>query len=508
MDIVKQQHMDIITLGNHELYGANTTDREYLKNLKNFQRSYISSNVDVIDPETGDRTSIGPRFRKFTTKNQGIRVLAFGFLFDFNMNSNHSIIQPVEQTVKEKWFQDAIHDHDLDIIIVAGHIAPRDQTEFVTIFKAIRAVQPHLPIQFLGGHSHIRDYVKYDDRAFAIQSGRYMETIGFASISGVTASRNATATKLPQYDRLYIDNNIGAFHYHTGLDENSFPTDHGRNVSAAIVSARKILDLDRPFGCAPQDFWLDRAPYGRNDSLLTLLAKDILPDTARNRTEEQRPQMMINNSGSMRFNVFKGSFSVDTSLLISPFTSRFRRLPAVPYASAKQMLRLLNNEDKIQLSALTALQRELDPTVRLEPLGVVVPNVKSRTIAQSGPLLNTLSPAQEFIGPVDEHSRDADSLSYGYTTSDDLGTSGDDTLHKRIVFYSPPNCIASEVYVDEGHPPDHVDVIYNEFVQPWIFLALRFLGLKYAVEDTEVTFDSRLLADIITDWVSEHWKCD
>lgn len=164
--------MDIITLGNHELYGANTTDREYLKNLKNFQRSYISSNVDVIDPETGDRTSIGPRFRKFTTKNQGIRVLAFGFLFDFNMNSNHSIIQPVEQTVKEKWFQDAIHDHDLDIIIVAGHIAPRDQTEFVTIFKAIRAVQPHLPIQFLGGHSHIRDYVKYDDRAFAIQSGR------------------------------------------------------------------------------------------------------------------------------------------------------------------------------------------------------------------------------------------------------------------------------------------------------------------------------------------------
>jgi hypothetical protein len=66
------------------------------------------------------------------------------------------------------------------------------------VFNAIRAVHPTTPILILGGHTHIRDCRKYRDRArcclyvsycmrytvqldgrsIALESGRYMETVG------------------------------------------------------------------------------------------------------------------------------------------------------------------------------------------------------------------------------------------------------------------------------------------------------------------------------------------
>ena len=66
------------------------------------------------------------------------------------------------------------------------------------MFNAIRAVHPYTPILIFGGmrftlvhetvlvfncrihagHSHIRDCQQYDGRTMALESGRYMETIG------------------------------------------------------------------------------------------------------------------------------------------------------------------------------------------------------------------------------------------------------------------------------------------------------------------------------------------
>ena len=63
------------------------------------------------------------------------------------------------------------------------------------VFDAIRAVHPYTPILIFGGmhcytissrvnwriyagHTHIRDCQQYDGRSMALESGRYMETIG------------------------------------------------------------------------------------------------------------------------------------------------------------------------------------------------------------------------------------------------------------------------------------------------------------------------------------------
>jgi hypothetical protein len=68
------------------------------------------------------------------------------------------------------------------------------------VYHAIRDVHPDTPILIFGGHSHIRDCrafvcnilrashltmlsVQFDGRSMALESGRYMETVGTGIIN-------------------------------------------------------------------------------------------------------------------------------------------------------------------------------------------------------------------------------------------------------------------------------------------------------------------------------------
>jgi 2',3'-cyclic-nucleotide 2'-phosphodiesterase (5'-nucleotidase family) len=252
-DIFKQQDIDVITSGNHELYLSNSSDNEYYNTVPNFKHSYVASNLDIQNPKTGELEPLAPRFRKFTTKNQGIRIISFGFLFNFHGNANNTVVQPVQDTVKEQWFQDAIRMKDIDLFLVAGHVPVRDSEEYDIIYNSIRAARWDIPIVFFGGHTHIRDYRKWESKAQGIESGRYMETLGFLSMTGLSTGKKDSILpekSSPNYQRLYIDNNLYSLQHHTGTNESTFATDIGKNVSTAISNARSKLNLDHAFGCA------------------------------------------------------------------------------------------------------------------------------------------------------------------------------------------------------------------------------------------------------------------
>ena len=85
----------------------------------------------------------------------------------------------------EEWFKEALKDQDIDLIIVFGHVDIRSE-EYAVLFSTIRSLHWDTPIQFFGGHTHIRDYKVFDAKAAALESGRYMETLGFASINGLS----------------------------------------------------------------------------------------------------------------------------------------------------------------------------------------------------------------------------------------------------------------------------------------------------------------------------------
>ncbi|KAF2209590.1 hypothetical protein CERZMDRAFT_46913 [Cercospora zeae-maydis SCOH1-5] len=505
-DVIKHQTIDVMSVGNHELYKQNTSTNEFNKVVPEFKDAYLASNLDIFSPKTGEQVPLARRFKKFTTKNQGIRIVAFGYLFNFKGNANNTVVKPVEDTIKEQWFKDAIADKEVDLFLVIGHVPVRDTPEFEAVYKAIREENWDTPIVFFGGHTHIRDYRKFEKKAWGLESGRYMETIGFLSIDGLsTGNKEApTASKSLEYRRLYIDNNLYSMRHHSGTNETTFGTELGRNVSKAITEARKELKLDHTFGCAPQDYWLSRVPYPSNNSMLTLLETQVLPDALK---DTKKPTIAITNSGALRFDIFKGPFTIDSTFLVSPFTSGFRVLKDVPFKAASRVLETLNNQGPILLADMIAMAGEDES--RLKELVPHQP-VRADSLLSADESPSRLQPlmgaqSQTPLGKADNHTPQVP----GYTTKDDAGSDGDDTIHQRINFYNVPNVIGSNISFPAGAAePETVDLLYNEFIENFVLLALRYLGEKREAQDSSRAVDGKRLTDVISEWIQDHWKCE
>jgi 2',3'-cyclic-nucleotide 2'-phosphodiesterase (5'-nucleotidase family) len=189
---------------------------------------YLTSNVNIT--VNGISRPLGSRYRKFKTPVNNYTILAFGVLFDFTGNDKFvSTCQPVHDLINERWFQTVLRDEtrDVDVIVVVGHTPLRNSTgfEYDLVLSAIRAHLPTIPVQFFGGHSHIRDFRKYDDLAHGIESGRYLETLGWINM-------DLNPFRL---GRRYIDNNLGAYRFHTEIEEKQeFETQEGKGISEEI----------------------------------------------------------------------------------------------------------------------------------------------------------------------------------------------------------------------------------------------------------------------------------
>ncbi|KAF1836195.1 ser/Thr protein phosphatase-like protein family [Decorospora gaudefroyi] len=502
-EIAKEQNIDLICSGNHELYKANTAEGEYFHTVPDFRGNYLASNLDIYNPKTGNLEPLAPRFKKFTTKNQGIRILAFGFLFDFTGNANNTVVQRVEDTVKEEWFKEALRDREVDLIVVFGHVDIRSD-EYALLFSTIRSAQWDTPIQFFGGHSHIRDYKIFDSKSVAIESGRYMETLGFMSIDGLSTGGSkdlspvAGKSKLT-FSRRYIDNNLFSMQHHSRKDVKAFATEHGESVSSAIGDARKSLDLGKVYGCAPQDLWVSRRPYPHNQSIFTWIEEQLLPQTIEksDRMANGGKALVITNTGAIRFDIFKGTFTKDTKFLVSPFTSSIRYIKNVPYKAASQVLNLLNHEGPIVLEMI-------NNNAFLQPPEVSAARYRPHMFASPEPAFHV---HQQNRVQAPMLNQDEPKPFPGYTTQDDAGEDGDDTVHEKIDFYNVPNCIQANVGFtsDDEQEPESVDLMYNEFIEKWILLALEYSGQTYSLEDTQAFDNGKSFSDIMTDWVSEHW---
>ncbi|RUS23865.1 Metallo-dependent phosphatase-like protein, partial [Jimgerdemannia flammicorona] len=308
---------DVLCIGkfcNHELYVNDVAQDVYKNFAPKWKGRYLTSNVFIKDVTANKTVPIGSQYTYFKGKF-GTKVLAFGFLFNFQGNGNATIVQPVEVAVNQTWFQQALTHYDVDIFVVAGHTPLRTQ-EFQTVFNAIRALHPAKPIAFLGGHSHIRDFHIYDGRAAGLESGRFMETIGWLSVEGLRHERHlpesATIGKNLTWTRRYLDTNRPTYEFHTKTrgNDRAFDTIKGKKISKLITSERKALNLSYVFGCVPHDYYLSRVAYNNEYSLLNLvkfISAEIIPKAVHDPTRPY-PSHVIINSGCQRFDLYKGEF--------------------------------------------------------------------------------------------------------------------------------------------------------------------------------------------------------
>ncbi|KAG1737747.1 Metallo-dependent phosphatase-like protein [Suillus lakei] len=434
---------DLMTIGNHELYVYADTYDMYTNFVPHLAGRYLTSNVNItIFDSDGKPESVpvGNRYTKFTTR-KGRRITSLGVIFNFTLNDVNTTVQTVEDMVKEQWFVEAIAEEP-DVFVLIGHM-PVSYDSWPTVFNAVRAVHPLTPILIFGGHTHIRDCRQHDGRSMALESGRYMETIGHLGADLDAAKDNRDNIT---FTRRYLDQNRVTYEYHTQTSNQTFDTNDGRSITCGLRELASSFDLSYLYGTAHQDYTMSQNPYPSNGSLLSLFIEDAVPYAlAINNTRDSIPNIIIINSWALRFDLFKGSFTRNDQLTIMQYKDSFLYIANVTSSIANEVLPALNNP--------MATKRKRDETKDA---------IWSRKIddARDSALLKETN----HHPGVGRRGAMSGNWTFGYVTRDSYPDAdvADDTLHTALPYYTAPYYIGSNPPNVTADTP--IDVVFLNYL--------------------------------------------
>ncbi|KAK8089401.1 hypothetical protein PG997_004362 [Apiospora hydei] len=486
MKIFERLTYDLLTIGNHELYLAEVAYQTFDGIAKLWGDKYLTSNVQILNPSTNKFEYIGKQYKYFTTQH-GLRIMAFGILFDFTGNTNVTMVTKAKEMVTQGWFKQALNSTEpVDMFLLLGHNAVRSSMggTFGIIHDAIRQAHPRTPIQVFGGHTHIRDFAVLDESSTALESGRYCETLGWVSMSGFSKSNSAWAGISPNprgvpnptrkatanstspfvYSRRYLDWNRGTFEFHAvgKQDDKEFDYNSGLTTTAEITKYRSQLNLAEVYGCTPKDYCMTCAPFDSPDSIFPLLSQ-ALAEVVINETRKDIPRYLISNTGGIRFDMHKGPFTYDDFFIVSPFRDALLYIPEVPCSKAAALLDKLNKAGASQKRNVGSMRVERD--ICVDPI--------------VAPIMARDEPGHDHAFGAVTRRQVAD-LVPGYTTSDDFGTDGDDTTHSRIPSYSIPDYFQGAAGFGAEGCTGTADVVFVDFIEKDV---LAILGSDYSSSD-------------------------
>lgn len=120
----------------------------------------------------------------------------------------------------------------------------------------------------------------------------------------------ATATSDLLYARRYLDWNRRTFAFHASKSQDrvlDFPT--GNKISSEIFGSREALRLTEVFGCIPTTFCIGCSRVDEAENLYTLLLK-ALKEVIINGSRAKFPRIILTNTGSVRYDLVKGPFTL------------------------------------------------------------------------------------------------------------------------------------------------------------------------------------------------------
>ncbi|KAG0668632.1 hypothetical protein C6P45_004531 [Maudiozyma exigua] len=441
-DIFNSLDYDLLTLGNHELYSGERAVFEYYSTAMSskFKERYVSSNVNFIN-EQGHEVPFGNKYRYFTTHYTRHRVLALSFMFNFRISNPRAKITPLAEEIKKQWFVELMEEYPpdkVDLLLVFGHMAATDRVEHEinTLHGTLREYYPNTVIQYFGGHSHIRDFVKLDDRATCLQSGRFSETIGFLSIDNLRSKHEK-----PNFFRRYIDFNNRSFKFHANT--NNLSTKIGNYVTSKINLLRTILDLDHQFGIVPQTYYMMARPMDSEENIYNLFKSEILLTLNSSLTDSSISRMVMINTGAIRYDLYKGPFTKDSEYIVLPFENSWNYM-TLPLKIASRIEQFLNQFPYILKT--------------IPPPEITYNN-------------NALMRGQSLYCPVIKNPE----YTEGYTTFDDFGCDGDDTPHNTQTLYDVPNVIQSSE-LTSNDPESLIHFVFFSFLTADILEATNSIG--------------------------------
>ncbi|KAB5589104.1 Vacuolar protein [Ceratobasidium theobromae] len=409
---------DVMAIGNHELYVSDVTLDVYKNFAPKLDERYLSSNAYLLSTNhngTNVENIIGSRYRRR-------QVTSLGVLFDFKEHNANTTVHSVASMVAETWFQELMRQ-PTDIFIIAGHMSVLGG-EWNIISDAIRKHHPNTPIAVLGGHTHTRYCRQLDSNAMALESGRFMETIGWMSISLNEASAAAT------FSRRYLDANRRTYMYHTNTTGDTFDNAAGLEIDKFNRQLSADWNLDKVHGCSNQ-----------------VLIKGW--------TRASRPYVFIANEGMIRYDIYRGLFTWNDQLTVLPFKEGYRYI-VVPWSIARNIEKKLYEYPPDHLDVPSLLEEEFGATIDAPRLDAV---------------------QQPLLAPPL-------SISPGYITLDQCEGYGDDTEHLRIPRQKNPLYYSNKpVYpIPDDHP---VDVVVPDFLKTRVLEAINKLSTDrvYTLKD-------------------------
>ncbi|KAF9977629.1 hypothetical protein BGZ73_005483 [Actinomortierella ambigua] len=454
--IFEKVKYDLMTPGNHELYNNELADTMYKTYAPRWGKRYLTSNVYFRDVHLNKTIPLGRQYTSFRGK-YGTRVLAYGFMFNYDTPATNAYVEYSDVTVLKPWFLKSLKTES-DIIVVIGH-NPIRSPEMKIVIDAIRQAHPVKPILVFGGHNHVRDFVQYDGRAAGLSAGRYMETVGWMSVKGIRNEGNLTI------HRRYLDANRYTYQFHSlSHEKQKFDIWRGEKITNEIADARRSLDVDMVLGKAPMDYFVSRVPFNSPQNINRWLATEVLETVLL--PSRPYPGMVVASTGMVRYDIQKGNFTMDDAYAMCPYQFKF------VYINIKAS------------HARRLLESMAEFTKRTGSYGNST-NPGSKVTAQAVQwIAHPMALAQQALTP-------------GYVTSDDYGTGGDDWPHSPIPSYSdtPPN-VATQLAANVADD-SIIDLVFVEYYARPLLKALKVLDPERVYTPTSYRTDIDLMGMFI-----------
>ncbi|KAH8689459.1 Metallo-dependent phosphatase-like protein [Talaromyces proteolyticus] len=471
---------DLLTVGNHDLADAGRPEASHTILANHYGDKYITSNVNTSQNGLNSKP-IGSRSYYHTTP-KGIRIMAFGIMYDYWSPPKNVNVQLAEAMIQETWFQAAVKRTDVDLFVLVGHNPARLNTSdndnnstMKFIAEEIQKKTPGIPVQAFAGHSHVRDFMVYNDNATALQSGKYADTVGWLAMSGIHSptyngsmypanvpnpTRHAVTSPKSNltYARRYLDWNRETFQYHTGTagDDKAFDTTNGTAISRNITLLRNEYNLTDYYGCAPRSYCISCKPYGSEGNIYTLF-EDALAKVVVSKERENIPRLIFSNKNSIRYDIAQGPFTYDDSFILCPWADYMNFTTGVTAEDASKLYDTVTYYTEHNKCPPTADVSFGDMLLENSGTGSKQKVLSRRSVSRR----SVQSPGM---------------LTAGYRTGDDFGNDGDDTQHAPVPYYQPPAYAKANVTVPGQTYETLYDIVFIDHIAKYIMPALNCIN--------------------------------
>jgi len=333
---------DAVNIGNHELYHNEVID--FMLQPGGFVEWWgsrmLSSNIargDTLEP-------VGNNYRLLHGRNSS--VLAFGFLYNMDDAGDHVTVKTIESVVQERWFGSALKDNTYDAIMVLAHMGSQDDLVDFLLSKIRQVVGSEMPIQFITGHTHRREYSLRDNASASFEAGRYLDTLGFASFPTKSTLLSVSIDNRTDYFKhTFIDAGVDVLKGTLGVE--TLYTEDGEELSRFIKRTQKELGLDDKVGCVQGSYYVNRS-MEEPDSLWKFFADNVVPAYFGER------DVVLLPSGNWRYDLLGGDLVIDDLIAVSPFNESFVSFQGVDAEIVGIVNRTMNQEPKGNLPMLPA----------------------------------------------------------------------------------------------------------------------------------------------------------